>query len=109
MVEFRVGSGVIKHFASLITVLEAIASVQYEEIVNEVNIAWLSLDFQLYLSSSMFDIVQCLVLLLRNGRKIRRTWVNRTPNEGNASKVDDEFLLVIEENGCQAFILASRL
>ena len=33
--------------AWLITILEAIASVQYEEIVDEMDVTWLSFDFQL--------------------------------------------------------------
>ena len=33
--------------ACSITILEAIASVQYEEIVDEMDVTWLSFDFQL--------------------------------------------------------------
>lgn len=43
--------------ACLITILEAIASVQYEEIVDEMDVTWLSFDFQLQLPGSMLDIV----------------------------------------------------
>ena len=88
--------------ASLITILEAIAPVKYEEIINEVDVSWLSLDCQFDLSGRTLDIIQCLKLLLRDGRKIRRTGVNRTPNQGDASKVDDESLLMIEEDGSEA-------
>jgi hypothetical protein len=68
-------------FPSSITILEGVSSVQYKEIVDEVNIAWLSLDFQLYLSSSILNIIQCLILLLGNSRKMVGTWMYRIPKK----------------------------